>query len=275
MRPAVKLSFCLLFLFGFGAGVLAQQQYAAKITVNGGNSFVSKRLNIKGDRLYPDTGSSSTALSMIKQIEFRFSGVSLTMCESMFRSGDRKSLEGILDQYVGPVAQYSYLPTNLGDYLVWMLRTQYWNKNAAGAGKTIGHIRQMEDPASADIASLYFVMMLLDQGKTADAKTVFASVADPDSFSVPMAEYIRGKIALEEGDPRQAMQHVAGIIAFHSRDAEWMAPSTVLEARIYQRLGQPQKADAVANELIIAYPGTQWSKLGQQIKQEATGKLGG
>jgi tetratricopeptide (TPR) repeat protein len=274
MRSAVKISSGLLLAFGLVAGALAQQ-YAAKITVNGGNSFVVKQLNIKGDRLYPDSGTSSTALSMVKEIEFRFSGLSLSMCESMFRTGDRKSLEGLLGQYVEPVAQYSYLPTNLGEYLVWMLRAQYWNRNEAGASKTIGQIRKMNDSEKTDIASLYFVMLLLDQGKVSDAKIIFTSVAAPENFSVPMAEYIRGKFALEEGDPRQAMQHVARIIAFHSRDPEWMAPATVLEARIYQHLGQPQKAEIVANELIIAYPGTQWSKLGQQIKKEATGKLGG
>ncbi len=269
----IKFYSCCLVL-SLSSGVFAQQ-YAAKITLNGGNSFVAKKLNIKGDRLFRDGGTSSTALSMIQKIEFRFSGLSLSMCDSMFRLGDRKSLEGLLDQYVGPVAQYSYLPTNLDDYLVCLLRTQYWNKNTTGAAKTIGFMRQTDDPENADIASLYFVMMLLDQEKIADAATVFGSVAHSNNFSVPMVEYIRGKIALEQDDPREAMQHVARIVAFHSRDAEWMPPATVLEARIYQYLGQPKKADAVANELIIAYPDTQWSKLGKQIKQESTGRLGG
>jgi tetratricopeptide (TPR) repeat protein len=211
----------------------------------------------------------------VKGIEFRFQVICLPLCEKMFDSGDRKSLEGLLDQHLAPVAQYSYLPTNLGDYLVWWLRAQYWNGNLAGAAKTIGLIRQTNDPALSEVASLYFAMMLIDQGKLADAKTVFSSVANPDGISVPMAEYIRGKLVLEEGDPRQAMQHVARIIAFYSRDAEWMAPATVLEARIYQRMGQPGKAMAVADELMIAYPGTQWSKLGEQIKNESTGNAGG
>lgn len=212
---------------------------------------------------------------MVSAIEFRFSGISLSLCEKMFNTGDRKSLEGLLEQSIGPVAEYSYLPTNLGEYLLWMLKAQYWNKNTAGAGKTIGQIRAAKNQADIDVASLYFAMMLIDQGKIPDAKRVFESVAAPEDVSVPMAEYIRGKIALEKGDPRQAMQHVARILAFHSRDPEWMAPATVLEARIYQQLGQPEKADAVANELMIAYPGTQWSKLGAQIKKESMGNAGG
>jgi tetratricopeptide (TPR) repeat protein len=253
----------------------ARAQYAAKITVNSGNSFVVKQLNIKGDRLYSENGQSSSALSMVKEVEFRFQVIGLPLCEKMFNSGDRKALEGLLDQHLAPVAQYSYLPTNLGDYLVWWLRSQYWNGNQAAAAKTIGLIRQANDPARSEVASLYFTMMLIDQEKLADAKTIFSSIGNPEGISVPMAEYIRGKLALEEGDPRQAMQHVARIIAFFSRDAEWMAPATVLEARIYQRMGQPDKAMAVANELMIAYPGTQWSKLGEQIKNESTGNAGG
>ncbi|WP_372806807.1 tol-pal system YbgF family protein [Pontiella sp.] len=271
----MRLTASILVVLALVSSVVAQSEYAAKVTVNNGSSFVVKNLNIKGDRLYAETGSASSSLSMISEIEFRFSGVSLPLCEKLFYTGDRKSLESMLEQYVGPVAQYSYLPTNLGDYLVWMLKAQYWNGNAAGVGKTIGLIRAEKSQSHVDVASLYFVMLLIDQGKTEDAKRVFESVSQPESVSVPMAEYIQGKLALEGGEPRLAMQHVARILAFHSRDAEWLAPATVLEARIYQQLGQPQKAEAVANELMIAYPGTQWSTLGAQIKKESTGNAGG
>lgn len=259
----------------FALASAVQAQYQAKVTVNSGNSFVVKQLNIQGDRLVSDTGQASTSIAMVKEVEFRFAGINVPMCESMFRSGDRKALEGLLVQYVAPVAQYSYLPGNLGEYLVWLLRVQYWNGNQEAMAKTIAQIRQTNHPAHLDAASLYFAMLLLDQGKAGDAKTVFAGVANPEAVSVPMAEYLRGKIALEEGNPRQSMLHVARILALHSREAEWLAPATVLEARIYQQTGRPEKAVVVANELIMAYPGTQWSALGEQIKKEATGKLGG
>lgn len=257
------------------SSVEAQTQYAAKITVNSGNSFVVKQLNIQGDRLYKDAGSSFTALSMVQEIEFRFSGVGLNNCESMFYRGDRKALEGLLDQYVGPVAQYSHLPTNLGDYLVWWLKCQFWNGNTAGAGRTIGYIRKTESQEHMDVASMYFTMMLLEQGKMENAKTVFSSIGKPAEVSVPMTEYIHAKLSLEAGNPRKAMQHIAQIIAFHSRDEEWLPPATELEARIYQHLGQPLKASAVADELIIAYPNSRWSTQGEKIKMESTGTRGG
>ena len=270
-----KFSMLVLVLASSAGSLFAQTQYAAKVTVNSGNSFVVKQLNVKGERLYQETGGSSTSLSMIQMIEFRFSGISLKMCDSMFQTGDRKSLEGLIEQNVGPLAQYSNLPTNLGAYLIWWLRAQYWNGNAAGVGTTVGYIRQTEEPILIDEASMYFTMLLLDQGKVDNARTVFSSVGSPEEISVPMTEYIRGKFALESGELREAMQHVARIIAFHSRDEEWLPPATVLEARIYQRLGHPQKAEAVANELIIAYPNSRWSKLGETIKMESTGTRGG
>lgn len=270
-----KFAIVMLVLACSAGTLFAQTQYAAKVTVNSGNSFVVKKLNIQGDRLYPETGNSFTSLTMIKRIEFRFSGISLKLCDSMFRTGDRKSLEGLIEQNVGPLAQYSNLPTNLGDYLVWWLKAQYWNGNAAGFGKTIGYIRQTGNQEHMDVASMYFVMLLLDQGKVDNAKTVFSSIGNPEEISIPMTEYIRGKIAMESGELREAMQHVARIIAFHGRHEEWMPPATVLEARIYQQLGQPQKAEAVASELIIAYPNSRWSKLGETIKMESTGTRGG
>ncbi|MEI6890977.1 MAG: hypothetical protein V5783_02290 [Pontiella sp.] len=268
-------SIMMVMLVCSAGSLFAQTQYSAKVTVNSGNSFVVNRLNVKGDRLYRNVGSSFTSLSMIKSIEFRFSGISLKMCDSMFRMGDRNALEGLIEQNVGPLAQYSSLPTNLGDYLHWWLKTQYWNGNSAGVKKTIGYIRQTEDPLLMNVASMYFSMLLLDQGKVDEARTIFSSIGRPEEMSVPMTEYIRGKLALESGELREAMRHVARIVAFHSRNKEWLPPATVLEARIYQRLGHPQKAETVANELIIAYPNSRWSTLGETIKMEITGTRGG
>ncbi|MDZ8119764.1 tetratricopeptide repeat protein [Pontiella agarivorans] len=272
MRIVLKMAAVLLLAV---LSVSAQSEYAAKVTLNSGNSFVVKMLNIQGDRLKLDTGESSFALSMIQSIEFRFSGVGLNMCESMFHRGDRKALEGLLDQYVGPVAQYSHLSTNLGDYLIWWLRCQYWNGNAAGAGATVGYIRKSGNKRDMDVAGMYFTMMLLDQGKVENARTVFSSVGYPADISEPMTEYIQGRFALEAGDLKAAMKHVAKIIAFHIRDEEWLPPATVLEAEIYQQLGQPVKAAAVAEELIIAYPDSRWSRRGETIKVESTGSRGG
>lgn len=272
MKMRLKMA---MFVAGGWVCSAVHAQYAAKITVSAGNSFVVNELNIQGDRLVAAAGASSTSISMIKSIEFRFNGLGLKMCETMFRSGDRKALENLLRLHVGPVERYIDLPTNLGDYLVWQARAQYWNENRSGFGRTATLIRKGSNQRQTDIVSLYFAVMLLDQGKLADAQNVFASIEDPGSVSVAMTEYVRGKMAVEDGRLRDAMQHVARIVAFHSRNTEWMPPATVLEARIYQQLGQPEKAAAVANELLIAYPGSRWSRLGEEIKKESTGTAGG
>ena len=266
MRPIKTIVAALLLAVGL-AGV-SPAQYAAKITVNTGNSFVVKKLNIRGDRLYSDTGQASTSISSLTEIEFRFPGINLKMCESMFRSGDRKALESLLQQYVEPVLSYSYLPTNLGGYMEWLVRVQVWNGNSSGAAKTIGLMRKVNDARLVDAANLYFTLLLLDQGKAEEANVVFSTVMKPREVSVPMAEYLSGRFAAERGDYRQVMQHVSRILAFHSRDPEWMGPATALEARVYRETGQLEKAASVANELIMAYPGTRWSKLGEEIKKE-------
>jgi hypothetical protein len=257
-----------LIVFFMGTTLVAQAQFAAKVTVKTGNSFVVKELNIRGDRLYSESGQASTSVSSISQLEFRYSGINLKMCESMFRSGDRKALESLLKQYVGPTLQYSYIPGNLSDYMVWMLRVQIWNRNYSAAQQSIGSLRKMNDGKVVDTANLYFVYLLLEQKKTDSAETVFDQVMDPDAISIPMAEYIRGRLANERGDYRQAMQHVSHVLAFHSRDIEWMPPATALEAQVYKLTGQLKKAETVANELTMAYPGTQWSELGEDIKKE-------
>lgn len=257
----------MLLLF-VGLVATAHAEYAAKVTVNTGNSFVVKQLDIRGDRLFSESGQASTSISVITAVEFRFNEISLRMCETLFRSGDRKGLEDLLQQYVGPVLPYSYLPTNLGGYMEWLARVQVWNGNRPGAEKTIGLMRKMNDARVVDVANLYFTLLLLEQGKVEQAKLVFGAVADPAAISLPMAEYLNGRFAVERGDYREAMQHISRILAFHSRDPEWMPPATVLEARVYKETGQPEKASSVASELMLAYPGTQWSKLGEAIKKE-------
>ncbi len=253
----------------------AQSEYAAKVTLNTGQSFVVPHLDVQGERLMRTGGTSSVALSMVESIEFRFTGVSLSMCESMFSHGDRKALEGVLEQSIGPAAQFCSLPTNLGPYLLWWLRCQFWNGSQAGAGRTIGYIRQTGRPELIDAAGMYFVLMLLDQDKPENARTVWESVADPAAVSKPMTAYIQGRLALEAGDPQRAMRYAAELAAFYRRDEEWMPPATLLEAQIYQKMGQPLKAAAAAEELILAYPDSQWSEQGRKIKMESTGTGGG
>jgi hypothetical protein len=255
-------------VFSIGIALASQAQFIAKITVNSGNLLVVDELNIRADRLYTDTGQASTPVSSIEKLEFRYSGIDLDMCEAMFRSGDRSALESLLEQYVGPTLQYSDIPGNISDYMEWILRVQIWNHNYSGAEQTIGSMRNMADGKVVDFANLYFVYLLLEQNKAESAKTVFDQITDPDAISIPMAEYIRGRMAAERGDYRLAMQHVSTVLAFHSRDFEWMPPATALEARVYTLTGQLKKAETIANELSMAYPGTRWSELGENIMKE-------
>lgn len=267
MRRMMMLVVFALFFAGMTQNSKAQE-YAAKITVNTGSSFVVKKINIRNDRLYSDNGKASTSVDSIKYIEFRYIGINLNLCKSMYRMGDRKSLESLLNQYVGPTTKYSYIPGNIGSYLEWLLRVQIWNRNYEDAKKTIATLRSMPNPDGVQRANLYFVFLLLEQEDVTSAKKVFDSITERNAASPAMLEYLTGRIAYERGDYDQAMQSVAKILAFHSRDIEWMPPTTLLEAKIYKAKGQSEKVIAVADELIMAYPGTEWCTFGEEIKKE-------
>ncbi len=270
----MKLKSALLIVSVGAVSLVSAQQYAAQVTVQSGNSFVVKHLNIEGKRLYSDDRKVSTSTDMIKDLEFRFTGFDLGICQRMFFAGDYAALEELMDRYVMPVTQYVNIPGNLGKYLIWMLRTQYWTENRAGMLRTIQLLEQTNTPDYMDAANLYLCLQMLDSGKADEAKVLFEKVETPDRLSAAMAGYLRGRFALAAGDYREAMRHVAEVIAFHGRDPEWMAPTTALEAQIYQFAGQPAKAALVAEELVLAYPGSRWSDLGKQIQQETTGNRG-
>lgn len=255
---------CLLVL---SVGSEVRAEYSAKVSLNSGKSFVVKQLNIRDGRLYLEGGQASTPVSFIKKVDFGFSSINITLCESMFRSGDYKGLERLMTEQIDPVLVYAGLAGNLNDYLVWRLRAQFWSDDLDGAAKSIASLEQQEASEHADIAHLYSALLLLSQDRLDEAKEMFSSVLNPESVSVPMAEYIHGQIAAGLGDYRQAMLHVSQVLAFYSRDLEWMPAATALEARVYQETGQLKKAATVANELCMAYPDTRWSVLGEDIKK--------
>lgn len=272
MRRTLKSSMVLAVLLG---AAVASAQYSARVTVSSGSSFTVQQLNIRGGELVTEGGQVSTALSSIRSIDFSFTGLGLQMCEELFRAGKYRQLGALLDQYVTPVEQYAHLPGNLGEYLLWQLRVQYWNQEKSAVTETLRRIRKVGRIELLEQANLYYALMLIDQGRAADAKAIFAGISDTAKIPAALKAYYEAQMAMSYGEYRSAMRHVAQIIAFHSRDPEWLPPATVLEAQIYQEMGQTKKAEIVANELIMAYPGSQWSRQGEELIKEATGKRGG
>lgn len=256
------------FVLAIGMVWSASAQYAAKITLSSDRSWISKTVAVKEGMMLSETGKFTIPVASVKNVEFRFEGVTLKMCKDYFRSGDYQTMLNALKQNVAPVIPYSYLPGNLCDYLLWMARGQYWKGDYAGAAETVALIRKSPDQQTANVGALYDVLLLIEAKKIDEAAAALGAINNPEETSAPMAHYVRGRLAFEQFHFRDAIKYFAQILAFHTRDREWMPAATWMEARVYMETDQPKKAASVAGELMMAYPGTQWSGLGEQITKQ-------
>lgn len=266
MRKFLKLAFVSLLLSASTGTALAE--YGAKITLNSDRSWVTKQVAAKDGFLLSESGRFTVKEDTVKSIEFRFAGNTLTRCQAMFVAGEYTKMDMMLEEQIGTVIRYSYLPTNLGDYLVWQLRARYWDGKETEALQSIEALRRSPHSKDTRTAELYHVLILLDQSKVDEAINAYKLIQSPEEISLPMTRYIKGRIAFQQYRYRDAIKEISKILAFHSLDKEWMPAATWMESRIYLQTNQPAKASLVADELILVYSGTKWVDRGKEIKQK-------
>lgn len=72
--------------------------------------------------------------------------------------------------------------------------------------------------------------------------------------------YIKAVAERKSGDPKQAVQTAAQIVALHADDADWLAKSEMLCAELYWELGLVDAADVTARQIQQLYAGTDVAK---------------
>jgi tetratricopeptide (TPR) repeat protein len=245
-------------------------QYAAKITLKSDRSWVTKRVEIKNNFMVSESGKATIPLDSVKSIEFRFSMISPSMCEKYFRAGDLESLASALSKHVGPVMQYSTFEGNLGEYVQWLLRAQFWLKDYAGAAESIDLLKGMPGGQYNNLAEAYRVLILLENKRLAEAEAAWGSL-NREGVPESMMAYVAAAYALERKHYREAIEAIAAILVFHTRDGEWMPAALALEAQVYMENGRMEQAGFVADELMMSYPGTMWSRIGEAFKKKING----
>ena len=203
----------------------------------------------------------------VAQVEFRFQDVDFKKCDQMFREGKYAELDELLEKTLQPVLVFNYLPGNLSDYLAWQLKAQFWSASYVAARKTAALIHQgNSDPRNIAISGIYKVVALLDTRKFSEADAAFKALENPDELAPAMSDYIRARLADHQEKYREALLHISALAIYHGRDAEWLPSATLLEGQIYKKTNRPEAAKNVAEELMIGYPGTRWSRAGEELK---------
>ncbi len=198
--------------------------------------------------------------SRISRMDFEFDGgLTAQQCETLFSKGAFDQLEQTLTAGLKQIVPFSGLPGNLDVYLTWLMKVQYWNGHYAEMNKTVELLRQRNAPSSG-IAGLYAVLSAVEQKQSDEAEKMFAAINSPETVSVPMALFIRARLAIAKREYRTALQSLAGIVVQYSRDPEWMPAATLYEGLVYKRTGYLDAAGNVSKELIENYPDGYWAR---------------
>ncbi|MCF7849951.1 MAG: hypothetical protein K9M45_13950 [Kiritimatiellales bacterium] len=245
----------------------AQAAFRAKVILTSGANWTVNKLVVQDGLILLEGGQIKMPTMNVQMVEFTFGTVNIEKCEQMLREGEYDKLNELLKSNLMPALPFGYLPSNLGDYLIWQLRAQYWGEKyeeVAGTAKLINMIKA--DKYAAE-AHMYHVVALIDGDKLEEAEAAFKELENPDEMSPAMSEYIRARFAEKNKNYREALLHISNVVAFHSRDTEWMPVVTVFEGQIYKKTGYLEAAKNVAEELILGYPDTRWSREGEKLKE--------
>jgi outer membrane protein assembly factor BamD (BamD/ComL family) len=72
----------------------------------------------------------------------------------------------------------------------------------------------------------------------------------------------------EAGDPKQAIQTVAEIVALHMRDEQWMPKVELLSAELYVELDLLDAADVTARQVQSLYEGTDVAETATALRED-------
>jgi len=108
-------------------------------------------------------------------------------------------------------------------------------------------------------ALLRQILGLIDQNRIDEASTLFETARKMDKASPPMLEYLHARLAIARESYTEALQHLAQISVFYSRDPEWAPAAVFFEGLVYKRTGQAEAARQAAGDLLLGWPESEWS----------------
>lgn len=204
-------------------------------------------------------------LADVQNADFSFEALSQSGCEDLFNSGDYETAFRKLNEVLESVKDGWMLPGNIDFYLEYKIRVCFWTGRYDEMRKTASVLQAKKNPFIS-LFSLYEILVLIEEGQVQNAAGLFAQIRDPEKISVPMSEYIKARLAVSGQDYRKALQHLAAVIVFHSRDPEWLPAATFLEGTVYKKTEHADAAANIAEELRRAYPGTYWGLRAEELK---------
>lgn len=240
---------------------------AAKVDVKFVNGAVRSlpETVIRNGALVLSQENLAIPLADVQNADFSFAELPQSGCEDLFDSGDYETAYRKLTEILDPLKDGWMLPGNIDFYLEYKARVCFWTGRDEEM-RRIADVLQAKGNPFAALVPFYEVLSLIKEGRVENAAVLFGQIKDPEKISAPMSEYIKARLAMIGQDYKKALQHLAAIIVFHSRDTEWMPAATFSEGEVYIKTEHADAAANIAEELKRAYPGTYWGLRAEELK---------
>jgi|GEM_PF-1835281 len=163
----------------------------------------------------------------IKSLEFfpKYDAVAL---REAYNSGDYDKTLSILEPAMSDYAQYMPIANNMREAFVMMFDSYLRNNNFSMVRKYIDLMKACNDPALTEKARVAEVLAAINEQDFEKAKTIRSEVESPAA-----SLYLDAEIKRAQGQPKEAVQTVAVIIAEHGNDMDWLPSSELLAAYCY------------------------------------------
>lgn len=246
-------------------GVFAE--YEAKITFNNGAVRTVKNLVVQGGKLILAKENLQVPFDQIQGVTFEFEDpLTPDACEVFLKRAAYKEMLKKVNGFLAPVEAALPVADQLDVYVQYRMRAAFW----AGQYNIVesdAKLLQAKNSEYAPLSRLYQVLVLLEKdAKDPAAAQAVAQIDNPEDISKPIAEFIRGRLAMAARKYDVALQHFSNVIVYHGRDPEWAPAAAFYEGNVYKRTGYLESASNIADELKIAYPDADWGRRADELK---------
>ena len=205
--------------------------------------------------------------SKIKSLEF-FPKYDAVAVEAAFNNSDYTGVLATLEPLLEPFAQYMPVENNLQASFVMMMKSQYGNGEFSKVRKSADLLLVNPlDPGLAMQGKVYKALAAIADG---DFQTSEKLRSELENEAAKL--YLKACTQRAQGQPKEAMQTVVGIVAEHGNDVEWLAPGELLSAHLYLDLAMTNSALNTARQVVSMYAGTHIAGDAQKLYTQLGGE---
>ena len=176
-------------------------------------------------------------------------------------------IRDLLARELTPLLPYADVPSNVGWFHNMYMRSLYWTGRHQELARIATQFEDLTTPEIRYQARLWRTLALIATEALDEAAEVFDTIPSAESglrYTAPY-HYTRARLHEAAGRTGEAREAIASVIAFHTKDFEWMPAALCLSAQWYAEAGNTQVARQITDEIRTAYPATRWSAQAEML----------